>query len=397
MASFDLIEQLETQLLEKEQLIAALTTSLEQAANELDRAHRQMPHGPFLPGQTVAESSDDSNTELLCEIREQQAMLFEIRNGIRSLHHSPPSYQQVQPTIPDPALFHIEEQLEQIRELIEALAESQPSQGVLPTDWKDSLTQQMAKLRDNPMADLIGLSLNSPSPVRPDSIEAPPAGTNSERGCSDSSGSERTPSAAPAISESNARETRISGAVPSLVAPSSETDEERTTRLIETLPEIPAAVDIETADEETLRRAVADRDDCIQSLQDYIVALNTISVPEFDLKDYDALPLEQREKLESWEAVLRENLRRSEVEISVDRAKLAREQQKLQFQLLQLTKERKRIGMQQNLSPAAEGDTRKQGQRGIPSSRTWLSLFHRQEPTADEHPTPDRHPGDRGD
>ncbi|MCA9092799.1 MAG: hypothetical protein KDA68_04900, partial [Planctomycetaceae bacterium] len=161
MASFDQIEQLETQLLEKEQLIAALTTSLEQAANELDRAHRQMPQGPYLSRKEEEDDDpDDPNAALLREIRDQQAMLLEIREGVRYLNNVPQQPAYVAPEAPDPALLHIEEKLEQIRELIESLAQSQPEAAVLPGDWKESLTQQMSKLRDNPIADLIGLSLN---------------------------------------------------------------------------------------------------------------------------------------------------------------------------------------------------------------------------------------------
>jgi len=373
MASFDLIEQLESQLLEKEQLIAALTTSLEQAANELDRAHRQTPQGPYLSRKEEEDDDpDDPNDALLREIRDQQAMLLEIREGVRYLNNVPPQPAYVAPESPDPALLHIEEKLEQIRELIESLAQSQPEAAVLPADWKESLTQQMSKLRDNPIADLIGLSLN-PSDDVSKGVKAQDVPEED----------------LPAVKEPKATESASARPSPLIEPPdsipgSTESREERTARLIETLPEIPAGIDLESADEETLRLAVAERDDCIQAMQDYIVALNTTAVPKFDLNDYDSLPPAQREQLENWEAVLRENLRRTEVEISVERAKLAREQQKLQFQQLQMAKERKRLGVQQSLSPASEPELKKPGQRGGQSSRTWLNLFHRQDATAEE-------------
>lgn len=371
MASFELIEQLEAQLLEKEQLIAALTTSLEQAANELDRAHRHQFHDTLLAGKSEEESSDESNSEILREIREQQAMLFEIRDEIRYLNASPPQPQHAS-AASDTSLNHIEDQLEQIRELIESLAQSQPESAVLPADWKESLTQQMSKLRDNPIADLIGLSLDPPgneqaapkeaTAEKPDDVEQKPV------------------EAAEPHQTSKPDDLQKPEEKHSSESSRSESFAERAAKLAESLPEIPDSIDIETADEESLRMAVHERDECIQALQDYIVAMNSVPVPEFDLKDYDALPAAQREKLENWEAVLRENLRRTEVEISVERAKLAREQQKLQFEKLQFTKERKRLTMDQNAAPASPSrDQKKPSQRNPQSSRTWLSLFQRQE------------------
>lgn len=372
MASFDQVEQLERELLEKEQLIAALTISLEQAANELDRAHRHPVIGPFLSDddEETEPAPPDDPAELSRQIHEQQLMLLEIREGIRYLHHHP---QPPSESPPDPALTRIECQLDEIRDLIESLAQSQPSSAVLPTDWKASLTEQMSRLKDNPIAELIGLSLDSSPPT-----EFPRG--NPARGEEDSeSTSQEDSEVIPSASESEATE---------IVRPyvdESKSSKAPDPKLLEMLPELPEAVDLATEDLETLRAAVAVRDECIQAMQDYIVALNTASIPEFDLKDYDALPEAQRQKLESWEAVIRENLRRTEVEISVERARMAREQQKLQFQQLQLAKERKRMGMQGNHSPAQEHqDARNKHPRATQSSRTWLSLFHRHEPTSDD-------------
>lgn len=365
MASFDVIEQLETQLLEKEQLIAALTMSLEQAANELDRAHRHQGRVSLF-SKEEDETEEISNAELLLQIREQQALLYEIREGVRQK----PAPLRVESTHPDLALSRIENQLDEIRELIETLSQAPSHPELLPADWKESLTQQMVKLRENPIADLLGLTAGTPAKadvIARVSLKAEeiPALPETQESAESEKGQER--------------ETEVE------TGESEFTPSEKTMQLVETLPEIPAVIDLETNDVEALRQAVEERDICIQALQDYIVALNTVSVPEFDLKDYDSLPDEQRQKLENWEAVIRENMRRTEVELSVERARIGREQQKMQFQQLQLAKERKRMGMQQQSTPSNEQqDLRKGMPRGNQSSRSWLNLFHRHEPTDEE-------------
>jgi len=359
MPAFEFVEQLETELLEKEQLIAALTTSLEQAANELDRAHRHSLRSSLIS--ESLESHEAGSQELIAqELHDQHLMLREVRDSLRHLNAAQS----------EQSLQRIENQLHDLRDLIENIATAPPT---LPTDWKDSLTQQMSVLRNHPLAELLGLQSEQPQISICDSSLK----------IDDNSGPERS-------SVENSTQTTDAKTDPpsSLSLPNESPPEVVPTpqqiQLIDSLPELPAPVDIENSDLESLRTAIAERDECLQAMQDYIAALNTVTVPEFDLKDYDSLPELQRQKLENWEAVIRESMRRTEVELSVERARIGREQQKLQFQQLQLAKERKRMGLQQQYAVGDHPEDSRKTTRPAPGSRTWLSLFHRQEPTQED-------------
>lgn len=377
MASFDLIEQLESQLLEKEQLIVALTTSLEQAANELDRAHRQLPLDRVGKCEFKEEETGDPEEptdKILREIREQSEMLHEIREAVR-LSTLPRHDQRPQQDLHDPAIDRVENQLQQIRELIESQTHATPEATLLPVDWKESLAGQMSKLQGSPFSELLGIDDSGQEKPDSGSQDLEKSDGDADAGIIPSVEQAAIPQEKEVGESHESHQNLSENRVPVRNPP----------QLIESIPEPPQPIDVEAADLETLRQAVLERDEFILSLQDCLNSLNLSSVPDFDLKDYDDLPPAQREKLEHWESILRENLRRTEVEISMDRARLAREQQKLQFQQLQLAKERKRLGNQQSLSINPDSDVKKSTDKSGQGTRTWLNLFHRHE-TTEENP-----------
>lgn len=336
MSSAALISELEAQLQQQELLIAALTDSLEQTANELDRTKRDLVENPP-PRVTETSASSYESPPIPFEfVEEQQTLVHEMRDCV---HH----WQEMQSGL---TLERIEGQLQEIRDLVENLShlpapEPPPPE---PQDWKASLAMQMERQGADPLAAILGTQKQEPvRPVEP-VIETP----------------------APAA-EAEPEETKPASALAG-------TDTHKETPPLERMPALPEEIDLENATIEELREGVSSRDECLQKLTDYVQAINTVEIPVFDLKDYDSLPEEQRHKLEAWEAVLRENIRRAEVELSVERAQLSRELQKFEQQQVQMAKERKRMALlQKTLKPQTQ--KAKVQEEETEQKGSWLNVF----------------------
>ncbi|MFO1022437.1 MAG: hypothetical protein U0903_17335 [Planctomycetales bacterium] len=334
MSSSALIHELEAQLQQQELLISALTDSLEQTANELDRTKRGLMENP--PPRVADNTSYEYESPPVEFMEEQQTLVHEMRDCVHQ-------WQEMQSGL---TLERIEGQLQEIRDLVENLSHLPVPAPVAPEpqDWKASLAMQMERQGADPLAAILGAQKQVLArPVEP--VEETPAAP---------------PEPEPEIT-TTAPEASASGT-------------HKETPPLERMPALPEEIDLENATIEELRAAVTSRDECLQKLTDYVHAINTVEIPVFDLKDYDSLPEDQRQKLEAWEAVLRENNRRVEVELSVERAQLSRELQKFEQQQVQMAKERKRMALlQKTLKPQVK--RAKVQEEEVEPKGSWLNVF----------------------
>jgi len=143
------------------------------------------------------------------------------------------------------------------------------------------------------------------------------------------------------------------------------------------LPEPPPAIDFDTADHQQLCDAVRIRDEFISILLRRLCAPD--GVTEFpDWEKLNGVPEELLAELVDLRVRLHEKLRVAEVDLSLQRAKLAREEAKLTIKAEQVARQMKQLGLSAeepdvNVSgsrPMTEGSNANQGRR-------WLQFLQR--------------------
>jgi hypothetical protein len=265
------------ELKKKDQLIAALTERLEQAAEQLDRSNRS--GDAFGP----KRSSPTKLTDVLAEHQAVAADLREITESWREFQA-------------DVVLERIEQQVLELRDLVaERLSHSEDDGG------QHVRTSGMVRLDDLDSvagADRVGTTGDSASPSR--SHEAFP-GDQSGR---DSSSSTAVPTGDNAVST---------------------TDGDRPVDL-----PTPVAFDTLTLDDAIA--AICDRDQCILELRERL-ALQTGATENSDAPE--AIQARLAELDEIWQ----EKFRQHEMSLSLERARLAREDSELRQKQERLTKE----------------------------------------------------------
>lgn len=132
--------------------------------------------------------------------------------------------------------------------------------------------------------------------------------------------------------------------------------------------EAPAAIDLKKATPDQMAQAIAERDAYICYLLQMLRTRTEVPVPP----DWSALnnaPQELAGQLERMAAELQDNLRRADVEISIERARLAREQAQLALREEQLKRQMRELGIEQE---AASADKRSGvGGKGNSPDRRW--------------------------
>lgn len=98
------------------------------------------------------------------------------------------------------------------------------------------------------------------------------------------------------------------------------------------IPDEPSAVDWEQLTLETARQAILERDQHIESLREPLLLAKMAGVFAGGVGLRDALPAEQQQRLAQLEAVWEGRFRKQELELSIERARLAREQMTLRQQ-----------------------------------------------------------------
>lgn len=128
----------------------------------------------------------------------------------------------------------------------------------------------------------------------------------------------------------------------------------------------PAAIDLKTATPEEMADAISERESYICYLLQMLRTRTEVPVPP----DWSALnnaPEELTARLERMAADLQDNLRRADVEISIERARLAREQAQLAMREEHLKRQMRELGIEQEAAVSNE----KRGGKGNAPDRRW--------------------------
>ena len=339
------IEELKVQLREKERLVAALTERLEQAAEQLDRIRRtgadralRLPATGGLPSELV-----DSQKSLL-----------------QKLEHAIEQWEDLQAAT---ALGRLEVQVSELRDLVSGnMKEARPS--TAPTKL-ESLKRKSA---DSPAdAARSGATEN-----RWESLKAEILARDVRRhgGQADEDDLPAAPIESqretPDPENPSADKTQTAQADGSGLA---ERDVEETESSADGVPE---PIDASETDPDRLREAIEMRDAYISSLLKKLKTIPTASLP-VDWEMLQEVPDELRSRLQDLEVQLREKIRFAEVDLSLERARLAREEAALNQREIRLEGRAKQLGLKLD-----DGDTdeKTNGDDG-PRRKNWLSFLLR--------------------
>lgn len=324
------VELLESQLQEKEDLVFALTERLEQAAEQLDRYRR-----------SGAKQNRGGGGSLPKEVIEEQKTLFEEMRQMIS---------QWEATQPGATLGRIELQVTELRDLVAGnVLGGGGAAAPAPKSGDAEISGALAALMKTPEKD----KKAPPKPASQASGDFKPGSWEAQKAAL--MAGESVPAPAPADTAPPETE------VPEATEPEAAADD----------PDTPTPINLEEADTEQLRQAVLERDRIIESLKERLAqGGGSGEVVKYD--SMESMPDEFREKLEALEEEWKEKIRETEVELSLERAKIAREKAELQQQQHQMQKQREKLGLG---NPAAgKGDAQTPEEAG---SGRWLRFLKR--------------------
>lgn len=308
----DRVETLESQLAEKEQLVAALTERLEQAAEQLDRLHRTGADRGMRAG--IAG--------IPAELVQQQQKLTE------DLQRAVQQWEDMQPG----AFFgRLETQLAQIQELVQ----QEPRGGARSSDGyshydsgRSSESSYGSGGTTSLQAVLERMQGKQAEPAVEETANAP---------------AQESSEAAPAA-----------GAIDIALPP---------------LSDPPEPIDQTAATPEELARACEVRDSYIVYLLQRLRQIESLGHVPNSWASLENVPGELRARLETLEKRLEETLRLAEVELSLQRAKLAREEMRIRMMDGQMQKQLKQA------RDASEADGENSGDQA--SSGRWRRMLGR--------------------
>jgi hypothetical protein len=286
------VETLESQLAEKEQLVAALTERLEQAAEQLDRLHRTGADRALRAGFAGIPP------EL---IQQQQKLVDDLQRAVQQ-------WEDMQPG----AFFgRLESQLAHIQELVR-------------------------------YSDRSGGERSSGSSSFSDHAESEHGGAergNSRRSSSDS------PQSILSFLKSGLQSEAAADESPKYEEAASPTSPAASVAVEIALPplqEAPEAIDSVNASQTELAAACERRDSYIIYLLQRLRQVESRGYVPNSWAGLENMPAELRQRLEVLERRLQETLRLAEVELSLQRAKLAREEARVKSMDDQMQKELRR-------------------------------------------------------
>lgn len=331
------VDELESELNEKSEIVELLTQQLEQAAEKLDRYHRsgadRMLNGQAAPaGASLPPEFLDDHKELSEDVRLMVNQWNEM---------------QTQGT-----LGRMEIQLVEIRDLILNLQQGVPASGTDPAQALNAVPQTSAPVdHANDTSDeqkwdkLKKLGGDSArwdklKHLLKDDPEEEPAVAEPES---------RRNEAPPPVSEPDAPPSPQPA--PTQPAPTKSTDAGSTAETIEylELEQPPEEVDFDRITMEGLRNAVSQRDDYICYLLKNLRTLRQQQLPQPpNWEELQNAPDDLRQKLIDLESALNEQLRVSEVELSLERARISRDEMKLRQWEIQLDKKIHQLGIDPN-------------------------------------------------
>ncbi len=143
------------------------------------------------------------------------------------------------------------------------------------------------------------------------------------------------------------------------------------------LPEPPPTIDVDSADQATLIEAIRNRDEFIAFL------LRRLSSPDASIEfpnweELNSVPSDLHAELLNLRDRLQEKLRVAEVDLSLQRAKLAREEAKLSIKAEHLGRQMRQLGLSpdDSGSPAAGSRAQNEGSNTT-QGRRWLQFLQR--------------------
>lgn len=338
------IQTLQDTLKERDQVVQMLTQRLEQAADQLDRMHRS---GAGRGGSVVAAGLPPELVE------NQQALLEQLTRVLGDWE----SAQAAQ------TLTRIETQITELRELV-------ASGTIAPANVSALVSPSSAASKESPTAPQkasAGASVFSDIPA------AEPAKTGWEAiKAAMMAGENYVPP--PTNSPTPAAETAKPQESPSAAEESAPTAQ----RLAPPpLPEPPPAVDFDIADQAMLVEAIRSRDEFISLL------LRRLSSPDANTEfpDWEKLnfvPEELHRELLGLRERLQEKLRVAEVDLSLQRAKLAREEAKLTMKAEHVARQMRQLGLAPDESGSQVGGARALNEgSNATQGRRWLQFLQR--------------------
>jgi hypothetical protein len=327
------ITALQAQLKEKDALVAALTERLEQAAEKLDRVHRTGGDRGLRMGAIPPE------------LIEQQLKLTE------ELQQAVQRWEDAQAVA---TLGRIEVQVTELRDLV---ANGLPAGGFAGAGGGGAPAGGGQAQRGGGGADA-GRGGSGGSGFS--GWEALKAGLMKSDGGSAPPVHSQAASAAAAAA--------ASGAAPA--ESRSQPEEESVVINIEEVPP-PEPIDVAAAGVDALRAAVERRDEYVTYLTRKLRLANGRQIRIPDWESLNNAPEDLKARLLDLEKQLDENLRLAEVELSLERARLAREAARLRLQQDQIEKELKRLKLDRPQAAVAG----QPGDADNPAGRRWLRML----------------------
>ena len=295
-------KELKSELESKNELVQALTLQLEQAAEQLDRLQRS----------GVRASTVGSAGTLPAEFAQQQ------ESAAQNIEYLVEQWDAAQVA---GSIGRVEMQLDELRDLITELV-NRPVQATAATGEQVN-TEAVSELdAEASHADLLdslqAAFLQSPEQIPETVLEEVPQDF----------GTDTTSETEP------------------LVEPGE-------------LPELPEKVDFDSATKEELRDAIISRDEYIKTIVDHLSAARKqfgIQSPE-NWEDLQGCPQELIEKVQQLEKQLEDQLRLGEVSLSLERARLSREETQLNLAKIQIQKELRKQGIDPQTIPGLESNS----------------------------------------
>ncbi len=334
------VQTLQDSLKERDQVVQMLTQRLEQAADQLDRLQRT-------GGGRGGAVSSSVPPELIENQQQMSAQMSQLLEQWEELHATQ-------------MLTRIESQLSELHELVATGVTTPASNSTSESSIFRAATNSSSKpvSRTSSFSNVLAAD---PTKVGWEAIKA--AMMDGE---SYNSTTAPTPSAQTTTpNESSTTEQS---------KPESAATSERSAP--QPLPEPPSPVDCNTADQETLIEAIRSRDEFISIL------LRRLSSPDAntELPDWSTLnsvPADLHQELIGLRNRLQEKLRVAEVDLSLQRAKLAREEAKLAIKAEQVVRHARQVGLSAD-DPASAGQPAalKEGPNTT-QGRRWLQFLQR--------------------
>lgn len=302
-------KSVEEELAEKEEIIAALTAQLEQAAEQLDRYHRAGARGENKSSSSAAAESALS----------QIAVLKDLARFLEQWDHM-----QFGPT-----LGRLEVQVGEVRDLV--------ANGV--QNSSNTNFQDMPQTAPQDVSSLIAemTKKQSLAGVHGDSTEDC---SDNNHPSSDNVTTGEQNSATDDQSASSAQHVRV-----------------ETVEFIPFNIESPNEIDLSNASPEEISKAFDDYQEYASSLIKHIQAIqNQSAIVQPNWEELQEYPEEFRKRIEDLERQLENRVRIAEVSLSMERARLAREQMRLQQLEMQINKRVFQLGLDPTMLDGFQGD-----------------------------------------